>query len=82
MYYVDHDGAIVPSTFETVPSDVPGSRIFATLLGASRHADALPVTAINIRSDVTYDSREAMNNNWSLKGLKPNGVRVTITVEN
>lgn len=82
MYYLDHDGAIVPTTLEALPGDVPASRMFATVTGASRHLEALPVTAISIKTESTYDAREVFDNNWSVNGLKPNGHYTLITIEN
>lgn len=82
MYYLDHDGAIVPTTLEALPSDVPASRMFATVAGASRHVDALPVTAISMKTEATYDGREVIENEWSVEGLTPNGYNTVITVEN
>lgn len=82
MYYLDHDGAIVPTTLESLPDDVPASRMFATVTGASRHADALPVTAVSIKTEATYDARDVFNNNWSVEGLTPNGYYTLITIEN
>jgi hypothetical protein len=82
MYYLDQDGAIVPTTLETLPGDVPASRMFATVTGASRHANALPVTAISMKTEATYDAREVMDNNWSVEGLAPIGHYTVITIEN
>ena len=81
MYYLDSDGAIVPSTLENLPEDVPASRMFATVTGASRHADAVPVTAISMKTEATYDGREIIANSWSVDGLTPNGYYTLITVE-
>ena len=82
MYYIDQDGAIVPTTFEALPEDVPASRMFATVTGASRHADAVPVTAISIKTEATYDGREIIANGWRVDGLTPNGYYTLITIEN
>lgn len=82
MYYLDQDGAIVPTTLESLPEDVPASRMFATVTGASRHADAVPVTAISMKSEATYDGREIIENGWSVDGLTPNGYYTLITIEN
>ena len=82
MYYLDQDGAIVPTTLEALPGDVPASRMFATVTGASRHPDALPVTAISIKTESTYDGREIIDNGWRVDGLTPNGYYTLITIEN
>ncbi len=81
MYYLDWDGAIVPATLETLPKDVPSSRVFASVIGASLHPDAVPVTAVNIKTEEAYDSREVMDNNWSVNGLTPIGLYTVVTIE-
>jgi len=82
MYYLDYDGSIVPTTLEALPEDVPASRMFATVTGASRHADALPVTAISIKTEAMYDGRQIIENGWRTEGLAPIGHYALITVEN
>ena len=82
MYYLDHDGAIVPTALESLPGNVPASRMFATVAGASRHPDAVPVTAISMKTEPTYDGREIIENGWRVDGLTPNGYCTLITIEN
>ena len=67
-FYVLPDGAgIIP----WIPSDGEASRMFASMLGASRHVDAPPVTPIkSIKRIAAYDARDVMANNWRVDGLR------------
>ena len=81
MYYLDLDCAIVPATLDTLPADVPASRMFASVTGASRHADALPVTPVRITTVAHYASVDVIANNWRTNGLTPIGYHTTIETE-
>ena len=81
MYYIDQDGAIVPATLATLPQTVPDSRMFATVLGASRHPCALPVTPIRITSHEHYAVADIIANDWRTDGLTPCGTHTLIEIE-
>lgn len=74
MYYVCQDGSVdVVERVSDVKDNFDMSRLFATVTGASRHADALPMTPIRFKQirEPLYDVEEVINNGWSCDGLTP-----------